>query len=251
MFKKYLKLFWKTKGKLQLHLLESDLLVLTDNSNIIKNGITTCLAAIFIGVLGILGIILFPIILLFLLIDKIVAFSKEFEDFKRKEEIKKKKKESISKGIQNYEKCILNDHAGLLLGTHNRYPANITIFKDLETFIFNFLNVLNVKYCTLHKETLEMTCERGKRRSLEDIFLICKYYYPNCTMEEVLIVLIDILENKDIYIGASYCNTINKYVFHIQSDVYNKTDQVEYFRKESYPLCNMKFKDLIEVYLDK
>ena len=82
--KKYLKIFWITKGKFQLDLLQGNILVLEDNSNIIKNIIASCLGAISIGVLGIIG---FPAIILAILIDKSIAFSKQWRNLKNAEEI--------------------------------------------------------------------------------------------------------------------------------------------------------------------
>lgn len=101
-----------------------------------------------------------------------------------------------------------------------------TFYKDvpLKIFIKNFVRGYNYKYDTSNGNAI--TCFRGKRRSLGDIYLICRHYYPNCKIEEVLTILINLLQEQKIY--GSYCSTINKYVFHLSSTFTNTNCEVEY-----------------------
>jgi len=84
--------------------------------------------------------------------------------------------------------------------------------RALSNFIYNFILDFNYKYYTYDLNNYTI-CAPGKRRSLGDIYLICKYYYPDCTIEEVLKILIKHLKNNTTDIKGSYCYDIQKYVF--------------------------------------
>lgn len=116
---------------------------------------------------------------------------------------------------------------------HNcdKYPLN----KFIRNFIIRDRHIYN----TIDIKTNKDICDTGRRRSLGDIFLICRSYYPQCTIHEVLEILVDLLESRQIY--GCYCNTINKYVFHRDSDVYRRSDRVEYS-------STISFKNIIDAY---
>lgn len=95
---------------------------------------------------------------------------------------------------------------------------------SLEDFIKQFLNDHNCndEIETIFVDSEEYQCDSGLRRSGGDIFRICKYYYPKCTLEEVLTILdrlvsteAQIGDNSDEtgFIKSNICREINKRVF--------------------------------------
>jgi hypothetical protein len=88
--------------------------------------------------------------------------------------------------------------------------------ETLPEFLYNFFTDFNYERDTVYvEEGKGVQTPMGKRRSLGDIFSICKYYYPAATVKEVAKELYINLPNKirDGY-RSSYCNTINKRVFY-------------------------------------
>jgi hypothetical protein len=108
----------------------------------------------------------------------------------------------------------------------------------LSSFIYTFLNINNSRYCT-YTDKLNYICDLYRRRSVGDIFLICRYYYPKCTLEEVQIELLKLVQNGKI--SGSYCNTILKYVYYIGSTNQGYNNKLEFIE-------HFKFRDMQEVY---
>ncbi len=83
---------------------------------------------------------------------------------------------------------------------------------------------------TIYVDNHEIQTDWGRRRSLGDIFMICRYYYPNCTLREVLTVLTTIVGNP--HYRSSWCNTIRKKVWYYDTNaengVFNTEKQDEY-----------------------
>lgn len=105
----------------------------------------------------------------------------------------------------------------------NTIPIRLekTLKKRKETpkeFLIKFFTDYNNEKNTIYCDTLIVQTATGKRRSLGDIFMIMRYYYPDITLTEVLTLLYNTLPN---YFGngfrTSYCNTIKKRVWY-----YNK-----------------------------
>lgn len=96
--------------------------------------------------------------------------------------------------------------------------------ERLEEFIKNFLTDYNENKNTIYVDTKEIQCDTGRRRSIDDIFLICHYYY-GCSLKDVAMILFHILPlNMEEY-RSSYCGTINKRVFYWNGGrafIYNK-----------------------------
>lgn len=83
---------------------------------------------------------------------------------------------------------------------------------------------------TIYVDNHEVQTDWGRRRSLSDIFMICRYYYPNCTLREVMTVLTTIVGNS--HFRSSWCNTIRKKVWYYDTNaengVFNTEKQDEY-----------------------
>ncbi len=87
--------------------------------------------------------------------------------------------------------------------------------ETLNEFITKFLSNWNLKNDTIYVDTEEVQCSPDRRRSLGDIYNICLYYYPKCTIEEVATMLY-ILCDEDEGFRTSYCYTICKRVFYFE-----------------------------------
>lgn len=86
--------------------------------------------------------------------------------------------------------------------------------ENLEDFIHNFLMVYNQKYPTVSQNNRDVNqCRRGAHRSLIDIFLVSKYYFPDCTLEEVKNALYSNGENL-VY---QTCSTVNRRVYELKT----------------------------------
>lgn len=54
-------------------------------------------------------------------------------------------------------------------------------------------------------------CKGGKFRSIGDMYAICKYYYPDCTLLQVRSLIHELVKEK--ILTSWICSTINKRVF--------------------------------------
>lgn len=116
-------------------------------------------------------------------------------------------------------------------------PIRIQILKKrretLKEFLVKFFTEWNLEKDTIFVENREVQTEANKRRSLGDIYMICKYYYPNCTLQDVIKLLYVDLHNE-ITVGfrTSKCNTINKRVWYYEEEsnngIFDKTSNDEY-----------------------
>lgn len=191
----------------------------------------------------IFGIILTPFLYLIHVGDKIryaiwLPISTLYKHI-NKSKIERKKREQVRQIMKEYEESLILD-SPLILSRDGRDKVDITIHGyDLKTFIKRFILCYNLDYLTVRVFDDQIVCGRRKRRSLGDIYLLCRSYYPSCTLEEVLIILITLCEKGTIF--GSYCNQINKYVFHVSSNLYRRESDVEYSDK-------IIFRDLVDVY---
>lgn len=86
--------------------------------------------------------------------------------------------------------------------------------NTLEEFLQNFFVTYNNDHPTIYVESKREQTSVGRRRSLGDIFLICKYYYPSCNLNDVVKILFKSFPDKFAGFRSSYCHTINKRVFY-------------------------------------
>lgn len=218
---------------------QDDFFVIDVSNSIFINMFATIVSCVTIAFVSIITIIPFTIINFIL---KTIYFFK-ITLFKKYTLAKKKKKLLVI--LKNYANDCEKQINGYLALAKKHEPQNfLEIPKDitLQQFIKTLVRQYNYKYDTVFVKndySTRIQCFSGKRRSLGDIYLICKHYYPNCKIEEVLSILINLLQNKEIY--GSYCTTIHKYVFHLSSTLTKTNCEVEYC-EEYY------FSDFVETF---
>lgn len=89
--------------------------------------------------------------------------------------------------------------------------------ESLLEFLIVFFKDWNNEKRTIYADDLSLQTDIGKRRSLGDIYMICKYYYPRVTLKEVIkmlyVTLPDTFEEEGGF-RTCKCNAISKRVWH-------------------------------------
>lgn len=121
----------------------------------------------------------------------------------------------------------------------------------MEEFILLFLTNMAQQYSVFNAKTKLKECKASRRRSISDIYRLCKYYYNDVTLLEVQWILAKLHKEKKV--GYFYCNSIKKRVY--MSLEYYKThtvNPVQYGSPDEYDitpesitkLSNTNFDDL-------
>lgn len=105
--------------------------------------------------------------------------------------------------------------------------------ETLQRFLERFFQDWNEDRNTIYVDDSSVQTEMGRRRSLGDIYMICKYYYPTCTLNEVLNLLYNVLPTSmpDGF-RTSYCNTILKRVWYFDEN--QSTNQLDKTRNDEF-----------------
>lgn len=112
-----------------------------------------------------------------------------------------------------------------ILTDFNHRTLKFSVFRrrkteNFDTFMSKFAE-RNAQNSTIWSDTKICQTTSGRRRSLGDIFMICRYYYPTITLAEVLTQLY-------AKFGSSICSTIHKRVFYIRNGHDIGTDEYNY-----------------------
>jgi hypothetical protein len=86
------------------------------------------------------------------------------------------------------------------------------IDKNVETFLQKFFK-RNDKHTTRYYSTGRIQCYKECRRSVEDIYRITKYYFPNVRLIEILAFLVNNIGNKGLRLSTDRCDVILKQVY--------------------------------------
>lgn len=89
--------------------------------------------------------------------------------------------------------------------------------ETVEEFIYKFFTEWNDDRNTIFVNR-EVQTLAEKRRSLGDIFMIVRYYYPSATLEEVVKILHETMPKRLTGFRTSYCNDIKKRVFYYDGE---------------------------------
>lgn len=199
-----------------------------------------------------------PLFIISCIINFIYYFVKDY--YEKKDEIKRNKelKIKIESWINCYQQYV-NQMTPLKLGNSimshwnidriNPQDLNIEGFKHLfkeydKKFILRFLRNMNNEYYTVNSKTNKVTCRLGARRSIKDIYLIVKYYFPEVTFKQVLEDIVYLF--REDFINGSFCNDVRLYVFY--------TTQISFSRNSDRTLelsKKLTFKDLINYFNNK
>jgi hypothetical protein len=112
----------------------------------------------------------------------------------------------------------------------------------LEQFLIKFFKEYNNERNTIFVESRATQTEMGKRRSLGDIYKICKYYFPEITLKELMQLLyVDLIAIEGF--RSSKCSQIGKrvwYYYQGSSNVLlNTGDTDEYSNSVNTILTNL------------
>lgn len=117
--------------------------------------------------------------------------------------------------------------------------------ETLEQFIVKFFTKFNLEKDTIFVNTLEVQTSHGKRRSLGDIYMICKYYYPDVTVEEIAKIIYTNLRTHRL--RSSFCYNVKKRVWYYsetaESNVYDEDVADEYGHKWKYYIDKLNSTD--------
>lgn len=148
----------------------------------------------------------------------------------------------IKESLANYEASLNKEETYFLAITNQEKDWNCVVLDvNVNEFIKTFLKSHNSTYYTYGFKTKNLICRKGRRRSIGDIYLVCKNYYPDTRLDDVIVCLIKLIDEK--VIAVSKCSEINKYVFtkkNSYTDNYTGKD-VEFIR-------GISFEQLIEYY---
>ena len=86
---------------------------------------------------------------------------------------------------------------------------------NLKSFLKQFLSSYNFTLKTVYVSNGQVQCDVARRRSLGDIFMICKNYFPECNLHEVIQLLYVDLPEEMSNLGSIICSTIHKRVWYI------------------------------------
>jgi hypothetical protein len=118
--------------------------------------------------------------------------------------------------------------------------------ESLEEFLVKFFSNWNINRDTIYVDDETVQTEANKRRSLGDIYMICKYYYPNCTIKELLRLLyVHLPDNEGLDDGfrSSLCRRIEKRVWYYDNNkgagLYNDDEKDEFDNDVDYYLARI------------
>lgn len=181
-----------------------------------------------------------------LIIEPLIKKEEEREELRKQELLKKEKLKILNNleySFMKYQANIHHNNYELCLDKYN-HDNNLKLYE----FILIFLNQLNDNHFTKYKYRSQYRndrqCDAGRRRSLKDIYLICKNYYPTCNIYQVFNILIQLL--KDNQISIQHCSTIEDYTFFPKrvSDYVNLQKPVNYFTKQFY---HLNLEDILKI----
>lgn len=151
----------------------------------------------------------------------------------------------ISKNLEDKEKEILQREPLLAFGADFILSEND---DNVEDFVYNVMVSYKDRYTThvVDPDTLlrkpQVHTNVGRHRSLVDLFLLCRYYFPNCTLLQVIKGLYYL--NSINVLGYQTCCTVNRRVYEckIKYPAFNLSNPSDYDE------LNLKVTDYINIF---
>jgi hypothetical protein len=151
-------------------------------------------------------------------------------------------KRLIKKSLIEYEDSLKKRKTYYLSDTRNGCEWKcIVLDPNIEDFISKFFKNFNLIYDTYETDTNRIICRRHRRRSIGDLYLICKSYYPDTRLDDVIKCLIKLIKSETI--AVSKCSDIKKYVFVLKDSYTNN-----HMDKDVEFIHGVSFKQLITYY---
>lgn len=153
--------------------------------------------------------------------------------------------------LKEFEKDLLKEGLLRLRPFFKKDIKNDSLEKFIKNFIGKYNNDNELE--TIFVDSEESQCESGLRRSGGDIFRLCKYYYPKCTLEQVLMILDNLIitnavigeEADNEYLKSNICREIRKRVFiSHECSVTNHAKERDEFNRLAGEYNNKKFANL-------
>lgn len=180
----------------------------------------------------IVAIVMFPISVVMIIINFPYFIYKEVKKhpiFSRK---------IIKKALFKYE-TDLNKKFSFVLVTAG---GDLVISSNnLKSFLQRFFEEYNHRHATFNSKTRERICGSGRRRSIGDLYLISKYYFPKITLDILITTLIELMNEEKITV--SKCSDIKKYVFKDK-----RSYDENYMTKDLEFASGINFKQLMRYY---
>lgn len=177
--------------------------------------ITVTIATIVV-IIGFIYLLISPLMLIKDIYDIYYKLT-EKRRLRKEEEEKQRKLKEEEENLKSDLKTWLNGYKERLTGKdfyiliHKITGEKLEIqYKNITTFLYYFLVKHNLEFNTYYGNYL--VCGVNRRRSINDLYLISKYYFPTLTLEELILALNDLIGDRQIC--TQYCTTINKYVFY-------------------------------------
>lgn len=178
-----------------------------------KSAFFTAIALPFIAVF--LAVVVVIIGFFYLLISPLMLLKDIYDIYYKLTEKRKLRKEeenlksNLKTWLNGYKEILRNQHYFTLVHKDTREKLEIP-YKNIATFLYYFLIKHNSEFNTYCGNYL--VCRVNRRRSIHDLYLISKHYFPTLTLEELILSLNHLIEQRQIC--TQYCTTINKYVFY-------------------------------------
>jgi len=136
----------------------------------------------------------------------------------------------------------LNKRSAYGLMSINTRSTLINTVNNPKAFLRRFFKEYNTNHYTIVDDLdKHIICGPNRRRSIEDIYQITRYYFPKVTLDQVIKLLIELVHENCL--GLSKCNDIKKYVF-VNKCPYTGV----YLDKELEFIAGVNFRQLIKYY---
>lgn len=124
--------------------------------------------------------------------------------------------------------------------------------KTFKLFLIKLIDYYVNYYNTLNSKTNEITCGKGKHRSIMDLYKISKFYYPKLTFHKLFYTLVTLNKDpKKIY--SLYCEDIKRIVCFTKNSEFNQGhcnySLLYYYNKVKIDTSLLlNYNELIEIY---
>ncbi len=123
--------------------------------------------------------------------------------------------------------------------------------ETLEQFLIKFFTKWNNEKQTIYADDKTVQTAEGRRRSLGDIYMLCKYYLPDCTLGETLSLLyVKLFQSMPKGFRTSYCRQTHKRMWYFDSrrvsEIVTEDHQDEFGKPVSFYLKTIKSNEKVK-----